>query len=93
MTFSIVVASVALKAASRPSEEAARPAAPIRTNSPRRVRSRPRLDVLRRFLAWRQRRATRIVLSALDDRTLRDIGIKRGEIDAIASSMDIPKGR
>ena len=92
MTFSSVVALVALREASKPSK-AARPAAPIWTNSPRRVRASLRLDVLRRFLAWRQRRATRIVLSALDDRTLRDIGIKRGEIDAIASSMDIPKGR
>ena len=77
---------------SKPSE-AARPAAPIRTHSSRRVRSRPRLDVLQRFLVWRQRRATRIVLSALDDRMLRDIGVLRSEIDAIANSMEIPKGR
>jgi uncharacterized protein YjiS (DUF1127 family) len=92
MTFSSVIAFVALKEASKPSE-AARPAAPIRTDSSRRVRSRPRLDVLHRFLAWRQRRATRIVLSALDDRMLRGIGVERSEIDAIASAMEIPKGR
>jgi uncharacterized protein YjiS (DUF1127 family) len=85
MTFSSVVALIALKEASRPFE-AARPAAPIPTNSPRRVRSRPRLEVLCRFLAWRQRRATRIVLSALDDRTLRDIGVERNEIEVIARS-------
>ena len=85
MTFSSVIAFVALQEASKPSE-AARPAA-------RRVHSRPRLDVWRRFLTWRQRRATRIVLSALDDRMLRDIGVARSEIDAIASSMEIPKGR
>jgi uncharacterized protein YjiS (DUF1127 family) len=92
MTFLSVVALVALKEASKPSK-AARAAAPIRTNSPRRVRTSLRLDVLRRLLAWRQRRSTRIVLSALDDRTLRDIGVKRSEIDVIAGSMDIPKGR
>ena len=90
MTFSTMTAFVALIEAS---SEAARPAAPIRANSPRRVRSRPRLEVLHRFLAWRQRRATRTILSALDDRTLRDIGVVRSEIDAIARSLEIPKGR
>ena len=88
MTFSSVVAFIALTEAST---EAAQPAAPIRAT--RRARSSLRLDVMRRFLAWRQRRATRIILSALDDRTLRDIGVDRSEIDAIARSMDIPKGR
>ena len=89
MTFASVVALIALKEAST---EAARPAAPIRTNSPRRAGRRPRLEVLRRFLTWQQRRATRIVLSALDDRTLRDIGVERSQIDAIVKSMEIPKG-
>ena len=35
----------------------------------------------RRFLDWRMRRATRIVLNALDDRMLADIGLSRGDID------------
>jgi len=90
MTFSSVATLVALREAS---SEAARPAAPIRTNSPRRVRSSLRFEVLHRFLAWRQRRATRIVLSALDDRTLRDIGVARSEIDAIARSVEMTKER
>jgi uncharacterized protein YjiS (DUF1127 family) len=88
MTFSSVVAFIALTEAST---EAAQPAAPIRAT--RRARSSLRLDVMRRFLAWRQRRATRIILSALDDRALRDIGVERSQIDTIARSMDIPKGR
>jgi len=92
MTFSSVVALIALKEASSPSE-AAPPAAPMRANSSRRADRRPRLEVLRRFLTWQQRRATRIILSALDDRTLRDIGVERSQIDAIVRSIEIPKGR
>ena len=90
MTFSSVVALIALREASQP-PEAARSAAPIPSNSARRARSSPRLDVLKRFLAWRRRRATRVILSALDDRTLRDIGVERSQIDAFVRSMDIPK--
>jgi uncharacterized protein YjiS (DUF1127 family) len=92
MTFSSVVALIALKEASSPSE-AAPPPAPIRANSSRRASRRPRLEVLRRFLTWQQRRATRIILSALDDRTLRDIGVERSQIDVIVRSIEIPKGR
>jgi uncharacterized protein YjiS (DUF1127 family) len=33
-----------------------------------------------RFLAWQMRRATRLILNSLDDRTLADIGLRRGEI-------------
>jgi uncharacterized protein YjiS (DUF1127 family) len=90
MTFSSVVTLIALKEASE-SPGATQPAAPNRVNSSR--RSRPRLEVLRRFLAWRQRQATRFILSALDDRTLRDIGVERSQIDAIVRAMDLPKER
>jgi len=83
MTFSSVVTLIALREARQP-PEAARSAAPIRSNSACRACSSPRLDVLKRFLAWRRRRATRVILSALDDRTLRDIGVERSEIDTIA---------
>src|SRR5262245_3766314 len=33
-----------------------------------------------RLAAWKMRRATRIVLSSLDDRTLRDIGLQRSPV-------------
>ncbi len=35
------------------------------------------------YLAMQFRRALRLVLDSLDDRTLKDIGVARGEIDAI----------
>ena len=69
------------------------PTAALRVPLPRRVRTRPRLDVVHRFLEWRRRRATRIVLSALDDRTLRDIGLVRSEIEAAVRSIGFPKRR
>jgi len=41
------------------------------------------IAVWSRLTAWKMRRATRIVLSSLDDRTLKDIGLPRSEIDAV----------
>jgi uncharacterized protein YjiS (DUF1127 family) len=68
--------------------------APFGVNPARRMRvRRPRLDVFGRFLAWRRRRATRIVLSALDDRALRDIGLNRSEIDATLRSIETSNRR
>lgn len=36
------------------------------------------------FLSWNDRRATRKALARLSDRELEDIGLCRGDIDAIA---------
>lgn len=45
------------------------------------------------FKSWRQRRRTYVELMSLDERTLADIGITRGEIDQIASGQYIPAPR
>jgi uncharacterized protein YjiS (DUF1127 family) len=37
------------------------------------------------YMAWRLRTAAKIALCQLDDRTLRDIGLHRSEIDADAA--------
>jgi uncharacterized protein YjiS (DUF1127 family) len=42
-----------------------------------------------RFVAWRMRRATRVVLCSLDDRTLDDIGLKRSEIDRVLRDLHV----
>lgn len=45
--------------------------------------------IVRQLHTWRQRqrmRITRRILESLDDRTLRDIGLDRSEIDSIVSS-------
>jgi uncharacterized protein YjiS (DUF1127 family) len=43
--------------------------------------------LLRPFRAWRLTARTRNELSALDDASLRDIGIERGQIDGIAATV------
>ncbi len=43
--------------------------------------------VLRPYRAWRLAARTRNELAALDDAALRDIGIERGQIDAIAATV------
>ena len=42
---------------------------------------------LGRYLAWRTRRATRAILQSLEDRTLRDIGLHRSEIESTVHHM------
>jgi uncharacterized protein YjiS (DUF1127 family) len=44
-------------------------------------------DVWARLAAWKMRRATRIILSSLDDRTLKDIGLQRSAIDAVLRDL------
>jgi uncharacterized protein YjiS (DUF1127 family) len=41
-----------------------------------------------RLIAWHIRRGTRAALRSLDDRTLRDIGLTRGEIESAAQDFD-----
>lgn len=46
-----------------------------------------------RFLTWQMRRATRLVLNSLDDRTLADIGMRRGEINTLIREIEARKAR
>ena len=46
------------------------------------------LSVWSRLLGWQKRRTTRLILAALDDRTLADIGVPRGEIDKLSREME-----
>ena len=41
------------------------------------------------FVAWRQRQQTRRQLSMLDDHMLRDIGLRRTDIEYVATSANI----
>jgi len=47
----------------------------------------------RAYARWRERRAAVQELHALDDRTLRDIGISRSEIDWVVSSTEAARLR
>jgi uncharacterized protein YjiS (DUF1127 family) len=40
-----------------------------------------------RLIAWKMRRATQTILSSLDDRTLKDIGLQRNEIDVVLRNI------
>jgi uncharacterized protein YjiS (DUF1127 family) len=44
-----------------------------------------------RLVAWKMRRATRTILSSLDDRTLQDIGLQRSEIDRVLRDMQLTR--
>ena len=43
--------------------------------------------VWNRLAAWRMRRATRLLLSSLDDRILKDIGLQCSEIDGVLHDL------
>lgn len=43
--------------------------------------------VVATLVSWNERRATRNALSQLSDRELDDIGLTRGDIDAVARSL------
>ena len=45
------------------------------------------MNILRSIRQWRRRTETANALNKLDDRTLADIGIVRGNINAVASSI------
>jgi len=46
------------------------------------------MSVWARLVAWKMRRATRIILGSLDDRILNDIGLKRSEIDRVLFDLE-----
>ncbi len=64
----------------------ARPRAGQRAKAPNSV-VRHVTAVWSRLAAWKMRRATRIILSSLDDRTLKDIGLQRSEIDVVLRNV------
>ena len=45
--------------------------------------------VWKRFSTWKMRCATRIILSSLDDRILKDIGLQRREINAVLYDLHV----
>jgi uncharacterized protein YjiS (DUF1127 family) len=45
------------------------------------------------LVAWHIRRGTRAALRSLDDRTLRDIGLTRGEIESAVEDLDVVLAR
>lgn len=46
-----------------------------------------------RFMVWRARRATKLLLQSLDDHTLADIGVARGGIDAVVRDIERQRTR
>jgi uncharacterized protein YjiS (DUF1127 family) len=40
-----------------------------------------------RYMTWKMRRTTRVLLEALDDRTLRDVGLERSKIDVVVRGI------
>lgn len=42
-----------------------------------------------RLVAWKMRRATRVILQSLDDRILKDIGLERSDIDEVLRDLQL----
>jgi uncharacterized protein YjiS (DUF1127 family) len=51
------------------------------------------LAVWSRLLGWHMRRTTRQILNSLDNHTLADIGLRRGDIDTLLREMAERKAR
>jgi uncharacterized protein YjiS (DUF1127 family) len=45
------------------------------------------------YMTWRARRATKLLLKSLDDRTLADIGVLRTGIDAVVRDIELQRTR
>jgi uncharacterized protein YjiS (DUF1127 family) len=45
------------------------------------------MAVWSRLAAWKMRRATLTIVSSLDDRTLKDIGLQRSDIDVVLRNV------
>ena len=54
---------------------------------------RPFTGVFAKVKTWAIERATRDELMSLDDRTLADIGLTRGDIPQVASGLWVPENR
>jgi uncharacterized protein YjiS (DUF1127 family) len=46
-----------------------------------------------RYLTWQKRRATRVLLESLDERSLKDIGMERSEIGAFVRDIEYRPAR
>lgn len=54
---------------------------------------KPLAGLFAKLKAWAVERATRDELMSLDDRTLADIGLNRGDIPQVASGLWVPENR
>jgi uncharacterized protein YjiS (DUF1127 family) len=50
--------------------------------------TQPLVLIWMQFVGWQARRATRLVLNALDGRALQDIGLSRCEIDTVLRNIE-----
>jgi uncharacterized protein YjiS (DUF1127 family) len=50
--------------------------------------TQPLVAIWLQFVGWQARRATRLALNALDDRTLQDVGLSRREINTVLRNIE-----